>query len=85
MWLRQIDDPVIDAMAVSVNHLLLLPGDFTGDQQTVVQLCTMRQKLCAAMDNAVNCSEISADHVELEAFCFPDLFAALIFFDDDQE
>jgi hypothetical protein len=38
------------------------------------------------MDHAVNCSEITADLVELEAFRFPDLLTAWLFlFDDDQE
>jgi hypothetical protein len=32
MGFRKIDDPAIDAPAVSVNHLLLLAGNFTGDQ-----------------------------------------------------
>jgi hypothetical protein len=38
MGFRQIDDPVIDAPAISVVHLLLLAGDFTGDQQLAVEL-----------------------------------------------
>jgi hypothetical protein len=35
---HQIDDPVINAPAVSVVHLLLLAADFTGDQQLAVEL-----------------------------------------------
>jgi hypothetical protein len=38
MGFRKIDDPVIDAPAISVNHLLLLARDLTGDQQLEVQL-----------------------------------------------
>jgi hypothetical protein len=42
MGFRQIDDPVIDAPAVSVIHFLLLSLDLTGDQQLAVQLGTKR-------------------------------------------
>jgi hypothetical protein len=38
MRFRKIDDPVIDAPAVSGNHLLLLADNFTGDQQLAAQL-----------------------------------------------
>ena len=54
---------------VSVNHLLLLPIELTGDQQLAIKLASELRKHCTRTDQSINGPEIPTNLVELEAIC----------------
>jgi len=68
MRFRQVHYPVVDAPAFRFVYLLLLPVQFTGDEQLPLQLVAKLQKRCITTNRAIYRNQVSVKVVQIKPF-----------------
>jgi len=66
MRFRKIHYSIVNAALSLAIHLLLLPVQFTCDEQLAIQLRFKLQKHTATMNYVIKCSQIPLDFVQLK-------------------